>query len=774
MVRENHWSRLPILLLTLWASWFLGCGDHGDDDAGSIDDDAADDDDITDDDVTDDDVSDDDIGDDDIGDDDAGDDDIGDDDAGDDDAGDDDDDDNDDNDDNDDATPRNFDHGEVKIDWVDGDGYGRDGVSMALTPDGTRYLAAIHRRQLVLVRYRPNGDHPVTTIASGAYFPALTADRNGHLHVAYYSTLADRLVYGNNVQGAWRFHTVSEYPPHYNLIRLQVDGNGKAYILYFDDINHELKLLTNRQGSWTASVVQANPGGVVGLDLALDSGNRVHVIYRSALNGIVYAVEQDGAWETERIIPTFYILSGNNAVIALDADDRPHVAFQHETLYSGYAIIYAVRTGDGWQRLAINNLIGEYFSLSLGPNGKAYLTYSVGNAIRYSTNCSGSWETESLDIPDSYYLYLTGMLGPDGRIHLGYADYSTGGLNYASCAVDASDVSYETLVSGHYVGESVHALQTADDERHLTYFDQTEYRIRHAVRHGNAWQFEPLGRESYDNNNLARDASGDLHVCYYKYPGGGLEYATDAGGAWTSENLDPEGNGFSDCAIGVNDAGVVRIVYSNDEGLQVIDNEDGSWHRRLLWQLGGTDQSLGSAVDADGALHIAYVRYEPDQIIYATDQTGEWVFETAAAIDPHFSSEGVSLALDFYGAVHLAYADDEAGVISYATNLTGVWRTEEIDAVNGYYPRVVGDYDGRAHLVYFDFDTEDLRYATNRHGYWSDVLIDRAGTVGEFSSLLLTPGGNLTAYYLADSSLWQAVFPLGYEEEAGVLQGAEQ
>lgn len=103
--------------------------------------------------------------------------------------------------------------------------------------------------------------------------------------------------------------------------------------------------------------------------------------------------------------------------------------------------------------------------------------------------------------------------------------------------------------------------------------------------------------------------------------------------------------------------------------------------------------------------------------------------------------------------------------MTYATNATGTWHTEPIDAVSGYYPQLVADYDGKAHLVYYDDEQGDLRYTTNRNGYWSDTLIDYAGEVGEFNALLLTPGDTLTAYYSADWTLWQAKFPLGYEEE---------
>ncbi len=189
-----------------------------------------------------------------------------------------------------------------------------------------------------------------------------------------------------------------------------------------------------------------------------------------------------------------------------------------------------------------------------------------------------------------------------------------------------------------------------------------------------------------------------------------------------------------------------------------------SVHRRTCsdtcaWEAFGACE--GGLDDADGDGHVAEACggddcNDGDSTVHpgaVEDET--WAFETVDAAGQ--TGYATALALDARGALHVAYLDGDAGTLRYATNASGAWVTETIDAdaTTGLANAIAVDADGAVHvstLACQGFNGNncydgDLRYATNASGAWVVDTIDEGGDTGYESSLAIDADGTIHIVY---------------------------
>jgi hypothetical protein len=145
----------------------------------------------------------------------------------------------------------------------------------------------------------------------------------------------------------------------------------------------------------------------------------------------------------------------------------------------------------------------------------SHLDYSADDCV-YTTNASGSWATEIVDIYGGKYTSIG--LDSSGGIHISYG--SQNGLEHAT-KVGGSWV--ETVIDpGGRQGESALVVD-GSDHVHIVY---EVYGISYATNASGSWVTEVIddtGPRSW--MAIARDPADDLHVSYYDVTTYVLRYA---------------------------------------------------------------------------------------------------------------------------------------------------------------------------------------------------------------------------------------------------------
>jgi hypothetical protein len=172
------------------------------------------------------------------------------------------------------------------------------------------------------------------------------------------------------------------------------------------------------------------------------------------------------------------------------------------------------------------------------------------------------------------------------------------------------------------------------------------------------------------------------------------------------------------------------------------------------------------AVDSNNKVHIAYLDYTNDILMYATNAGGSWstsIVDNSVAVDWLFS-----MALDSNNKAHIAYNDINED-FWYATNVTGSWVRTSLDPGTAVYSSsITVDNNDKVHISYYNTSPNwNLKYATNETGSWVYSTIDSGVDMGKFSSIA-TDSNNKVHISYKDSignNLW-------YATNAGVIAGS--
>jgi len=215
-------------------------------------------------------------------------------------------------------------------------------------------------------------------------------------------------------------------------------------------------------GDWTVTAIGSGPLPYeFGTDIAIDTQDRPHIVYHDGderLNNsvgadLLYATLDSGDWiigaiDTEGDVGKFPSL-------ILDSQDRPHIAYFKWDSRNGGELKYAAWDGTAWQIESVDRMediniafIGarRSMSLALDAQDRPHIAYSDRTSVRYTRKNGDSWETgQIVALPSSVDLELGQLvslaLEANGRPHLTFfelplnASKSTGTVYYAVGAI---------------------------------------------------------------------------------------------------------------------------------------------------------------------------------------------------------------------------------------------------------------------------------------------------------------------------------------------------
>jgi hypothetical protein len=305
-------------------------------------------------------------------------------------------------------------------------------------------------------------------------------------------------------------------------------------------------------------------------------------------------------------------------------------------------------------------------ALALDAAGRAHVIYFDADHfdLRHAERAgAGEWSTRVVDSPGATGLYATLALDRSGGLHAAYqaepgdtsllryahrplaGSFTTstvfdGGAGYIpSIAVDALDtvhigwlnnsreLHYSRRASGgEWIDESVDEIDNADDGWsmaldsagvvHVSYYVGIELGMRYARRSAaGVWEFEVADASASgvglgSGSEIAVDADGGVHIAYRDAGAGDLRYAhRDAGGTWTIDMVDGDGDTGQDASIAIDAANGVHIAYSDftsHDQRYAYRPAGGVWSTETIDTPGRASGRASIAVDAWGGVHIAY------------------------------------------------------------------------------------------------------------------------------------------------------------------------
>jgi len=244
-------------------------------------------------------------------------------------------------------------------------------------------------------------------------------DKQEHVHLCYFNTLTNTLVYATNQSGAWVLEDVNDQMPlslHYDLA---VDTNGAVYILYSDIVGdvHSLILVTNRDGDWQDEIIweqQMNINWAIGSGsrIQLDGANNIHVIFNAVYSGygdvnLHYLHQESEQWIDEEILADGMALGPIE--LTVETDGTVHMSCVRDE--GGVYFLKYIRGASGnWQidfvpmadseNLVDQEFVSRYFAMDVDQAGHPHFAMRIWAEDDYRLQAmrhtNGGWSRELL------------------------------------------------------------------------------------------------------------------------------------------------------------------------------------------------------------------------------------------------------------------------------------------------------------------------------------------------------------------------------------------
>jgi hypothetical protein len=191
-------------------------------------------------------------------------------------------------------------------------------------------------------------------------------------------------------------------------------------------------------GGWAVEALVVNDGfeGVRGPVIAVDSQDRPHVAYIAETPagvsiGLVHGYRDDEVWSWETVDPS--PTASGDLAIAVDDGGGVHIAYVESSTTD---LRYAHGVGGTWNLETVDapGTVGYYASLDLQPSGDPAIAYYDYDSyqIKYAWSSGGVWSTEVAVSDFNVYGCASLKIAQDGTPHMAYTTTTTSKLAYAS------------------------------------------------------------------------------------------------------------------------------------------------------------------------------------------------------------------------------------------------------------------------------------------------------------------------------------------------------
>jgi hypothetical protein len=341
------------------------------------------------------------------------------------------------------------------------------------------------------------------------------------------------------------------------------------------------------------------------------------------------------------------------------------------------------------------------------------------DGLRYLSLVNGTWQVETISLPQKTGLYANLALDAAGGQHLSFWDSERRAVCYANNR--QGKWTTEIVSQGIDVEKQTSIAVDAFGNVHVVYVDKTLSVLKYAKRTAGAWTIQTVAQDSAGRPALAVDSSGNAHLTYVNWRTAMQMYASNASGVWQVTQVSSLvyfSNAYANISINAN--GKIAICFQKSTfppasgvWLAQKDSNSSNWGLEQVYAGEPFDSYCTVLLDSGGTPHIAYVRYgayqTTNQLIYATKSNGSWNSEVVVQGKPG----KLSLVQDTAGHPFMSYYDFANGTVNYTYILGSGWATRQLAQLITYdYPEFLAplaiDPTGRLYAAYFDHTKSDL------------------------------------------------------------------
>ncbi len=269
---------------------------------------------------------------------------------------------------------------------------------------------------------------------------------------------------------------------------------------------------------------------------------------------------------------------------------------------------------------------------------------------------------------------------------------------------------------------------------------------------GSPEQQESIGIAG-NENDLAFDSLGVLHLVYYDAGDRTMKYATrSTTGQWSATTLiDDSGPDIGQyVSLAIDSMGKPNLAYFDGlrGDLKFGTFQGDVWQIATLEDRGSVGLYPSMLLDDAGFPYIAYYNRTRGDLRCASFDGTNW---TLANIDTSGDvGRNVALAIGPDQRLAVAYEDSTTGRLKFARRAANlVWSRSIVDAnTRGVsFISLAVDASSTPHISYYDATPADLKYATFPGSSWTTVTLANRGPVGLFTELSLEGDRPRILYY---------------------------
>lgn len=570
---------------------------------------------------------------------------------------------------------------------------------------------------------------------------ALALDAAGRPHISYIDVINFKLKYAYWNGESWRLQVLGDAHGYTERTAIDIDTAGRPHIVYKTDTRIPPSYTGRYAGyaRWTGSQWELETLAFGGqyLSFALDSAGAPHISYFNNYE-FRHATKQGGAWHVE---PVGLSSLGYGSSIAVDSQDRPHVAYIQDE--QNAQLIYAYLDGSEWISSTIASAWpGLSVSLTLDEADTAHIAlggqyFAIGNGQAMVKSAAGAM----------YSTYSAIALDGEGRPAISYL----GQGNMICKRWDGDQWVSDLVDDGGRSGLNSSIDVAGYGDARISYYTASGMdgaAIRYAQRDDMSWAAETITKtympqyphSAYDTS-LALDSRKRPHVAFWysDYYSDGLYYGYKAGESWQIEQIADDASSPNDLVLDSSDR--PHIAFTDSAILWYGRREADGWQLTGLTDGFENLTTFSLALDEVDRPHFAYVTVdgEAKHLKLAAWSGADWQFSNVESIGLEQEFVSAKLALGGDGRPHIAYVvdtgTDNISEVRYATQNGESWTVEVVDNRRWWkgIPEIVLDRQGDPAIVFSDpaLPNRGIQVATQVEGQWQ-VETAAASNVGSF------------------------------------------
>ena len=473
-----------------------------------------------------------------------------------------------------------------------------------------------------------------------AYFYHVDAaiDSNDNIHISYFDTSTDGLIYATDKSGIWSHQSLDNGSTSPNqetgkFTSIAVDSNDNVHISYTNLSSKDIMYATDSSGSWSTSAI-ASMNTVWSHSrcttaIAIDSNDAVHVTHSvncgNTASKLAYTTNVNGTWVTTILETDSYpdILEGWKD-IAIDSNDKVHIAYSNRA-----GLNHTTNQNNTWQVETIpgttwNQAHPQHISMAIDSNDYLHIAFTKATGyhrLNYVHNIGGSWSSS----PNSPNFTTCGNNGAlSCGQHTSIAIDSNDVVHITDQMVSWSQLRYHTNASGTWVattyshgnasagngnGYETAIVLDSNDDAHIIHSNMTNY-VHSIVEtthqgYGNTGSGSSGSSGIYNGNNtvwLASDINptGNGKPYWMTVLGTRLYFSGDTGGGNGTELIayDPA-NSTSWMVADINPSGNSEPRHLFALGTRLYFTADDGTNGRELWAYEETNDTAWMVADID-------------------------------------------------------------------------------------------------------------------------------------------------------------------------------